>query len=162
MNKRSMAEWAALAEVIGAAAVVVSLLFVAFNIKQNTAAIEASTWESFLDRSERINLLLAESGELAQIVERGEADPDQLTPSENFRFRHVARLRFGAWEAVFNHYSIGRLDATNWQLWNDFYMDLLDHPGYRHVWSEIGHWYDPEFQAILQADYMREKSLGSE
>jgi len=154
MNKRSMTDWAALAEVIGAVAVVISLLFVAYSIKQNTAAIEASTWESFLDRSERINLLIAESGELAQIVERGQADLDQLTSNENFRFRRFAGARFGAWEAVYNHFAVGQLDAATWEIWHRFYLDLLDYPGYRRVWSEIAHWYDPNFQAILQAEYM--------
>jgi len=41
MKKLDLTDWAAAAEIVGTVAVVVSLLFVGMNIKQNTAAVQA-------------------------------------------------------------------------------------------------------------------------
>lgn len=154
MRRRSVKEWAAIAEIVGGVAVIISLLFVALSIRQNTQAIEATTWESFLDRSERINLAIAGSDDLARIIQEGESDPGQLTGEDYFRFSHAARIRFGAWEAIFNHYQVGRLSANSWEVWNAFYLDLLDHPGYRQVWLEIEQWYDPKFRLMMRSQYL--------
>jgi hypothetical protein len=144
-----------MAEIFGGIGVIFSLLFVALSIKQNTEAIRATTWETFLDRSERINVSIAESSDLARIVRLGESDPSLLDPDEYFRFSHFARMRFGAWEAVHNHYAVGRIDLHTWNIWNSFYLDLLDSPGYRRVWKDIEQWYEPEFRSILQDKYLR-------
>lgn len=153
MSKPGLAGWAAISEIIAAIAVVVSLFFVAFSIKQNTEALEAATWERFLDRTERANQVLVDNPDLARIVRIGESDPDALDDDDRIRFTHYARMRFGAWESVYHHYDVGRIDTAKWRLWNEFYKHRLDSAGYRRAWAEVQNGYDPEFRAILAREY---------
>ena len=47
MRKLNLTEWAAVAEIMGTIAVVLSLLFVVYSVKQNTAVMQASN-DNFL------------------------------------------------------------------------------------------------------------------
>lgn len=154
MKNRSLQDWGVIAEIVAAIAVVLSLLFVAFTIKQNTAALQVAAWERILDRAEQSGQMLAESADLARIVFVGESDPDALTAEEYFRFRHFAGMRFGAWESVYGHYELGRIDLRTWELWHAYYLEILDSPGYRRVWLEVRQGYDPYFSEILQSTYL--------
>ena len=58
MKKANLSNWAAISETVGAIAVVVSLLFVAYSINQNTAALTLAGSERFLDRSQRANEMI--------------------------------------------------------------------------------------------------------
>jgi hypothetical protein len=42
MRKLNLTEWAAVSEIIGTVAIVISLLFVAYSVNQNTAVMQAS------------------------------------------------------------------------------------------------------------------------
>ncbi len=154
MKKLKLQEWGVIAEISGAVAVVLSLLFVAFSINQNTDALRVEAWERILDRSELSSQMLAESADLARIVATGQSDPDALTAEEYFRFRHFAGMRFGAWESVFGHYVLGRIDSRTWGLWHVYYIGVLNFPGYRKVWLETQGGFDPQFREILQTDYL--------
>jgi len=58
MKKANLSNWAAISEIVGAIAVVVSLLFVAYSINQNTTALTLAGSERFLDRSQRANEMI--------------------------------------------------------------------------------------------------------
>jgi len=154
VKNRNLNDWAVIAEIVGGIAVVLSLIFVAFSIKQNTDALEVAAWERILDRAEGSSQMLVESADLVRIVVVGESDPNALTAEEYFRFRHFAGMRFGAWESVYGHYELGRIDARTWELWNGYYQDILNLPGYRKVWLEIRQGFDPHFNEILQTEYL--------
>ena len=158
MKNWNLREWGVIAEIAGAVAVVLSLLFVAFGINQNTNALTGEAWERILDRAELTSQMLVESADLARIVVAGESDPDALTPEEYFRFRHFAGMRFGAWESVYGHHELGRIDLKTWGLWHEYYIEELNFPGYRRVWLETQGGYDPQFREILQTDYLEKGS----
>ena len=49
MKRLSLSEWSSIAEIVGAIAVVISLLFVTFSINKNTAMLETDAEREFLD-----------------------------------------------------------------------------------------------------------------
>ena len=154
MKNWNLRDWGVFAEIVGAIAVVLSLLFVAFSINRNTNELRGAAWERMLDRAEMTSQMVVESADLARIVVAGESDPDALTPEEYFRFRHFAGIRFGAWESVFGHHQLGRINSRTWGLWHEYNIEVLNLPGYRKVWLEVQAVYDPEFREILQRDYL--------
>ena len=70
---------ASLAEIIGAIAVVVSLFYVASQIRQNTTAIKSATAQSVHEHYASWYHLLAGDGELSQIVVNGLKDYTSLS-----------------------------------------------------------------------------------
>ena len=88
-----LSEWASIAEIVGAVAVVASLAYVALQIDQNTLAIEASTRIGRLDYGrQQSELLITEPG-LANLVLAAEKSADDLTEEEQLRFYEFTTWR---------------------------------------------------------------------
>jgi hypothetical protein len=85
MKKPTLTEFAQIAEVMAAVAVVVSLLYVAQQVQENTSQIEAASLESGADFIRAINDLMA-TDESAALVLKGLNDFGELTPIEKARF----------------------------------------------------------------------------
>ena len=75
-------EYALIAEIISGIAIIISLIFVGIQIKRNTKATQASTFQNIADLD--INLLLnfGNSKELAQLISTFRENPDALTQEE--------------------------------------------------------------------------------
>jgi hypothetical protein len=151
MKKTNLLKWTAISEIVGAIAVVISLIFVVYSINQNTAALRLAGWEKFLDRTQRANEMIAESPDLAAIVIAGETNPEALSPEEYRRFTNYARMRFGGWEAIYTYHREGAIDSDTWNLWDSFYLDRFNLPGYWQVWRDIGSGYDKDFKTLLDS-----------
>ena len=74
-ERRGLDTVAAWAEIVGAVAVVVSLLYVGNEVRRNTTATQAATYQEVVNASNEYLLALASDSALAEIVGRAEADP---------------------------------------------------------------------------------------
>ena len=62
MAKKQLSDWAAIAEIIGAVAIVFSLLYVGFEIQRNTKVGLASNRQEIAARAQELALYSAETG----------------------------------------------------------------------------------------------------
>jgi hypothetical protein len=93
-------EYALIAEIISAIAVMISLIFVGFQIRGNTKATQASTFHEITALDIQLLLSFANSKESASIISNFRANPDSLSEEEynqGFYFfaaevRHVENL----------------------------------------------------------------------
>jgi hypothetical protein len=69
MRKLSLSEWASAAEIVGAFAVVVSLVFVIASVDRNTAAITAQVGDASYEAIRELNLNLLNNPEFSAQVE---------------------------------------------------------------------------------------------
>jgi hypothetical protein len=121
----TLSELGALGEVIGAVAVVASLVYLAIQIRQNTQAMEASrrlalaqTYQMRADALQEMLVHAAESEHIGPIITKlttlgypeDLASLDALTPVERGRFRqwHIAQQTH--WDNMFYQYQQGYLD----------------------------------------------------
>lgn len=113
-----------LGEFIGAVGVVVSLIYLALQLRQNTSSVRAASFNSMVQNSIRLLEHGFADSEFATFLDRAEADPDSLTAAE--------RLRWDSYmTAVFRHYGnlvyqdrVGALDS---QMWESYRRDLKEH-----------------------------------
>ena len=82
----SLNDLANLGQVIGALAVVISLIYVAFQIRQNTAAIRSATAQSVHEHFAGWYNAFACDGSLSQIAINGLKDYGSLSETEKARF----------------------------------------------------------------------------
>jgi len=101
-------DWGAIGEVIGAAAVVVSLIYLAIQIRQNTKQIQQSIRSNRLSALERdiaagnrIRELLVVNPDLLDVFSRGAADPDTLDQQERARFGMLLRMMFSEFHGAY-------------------------------------------------------------
>ena len=86
MRILSLSEWAAIGEIIGTVAVVISLLFVVFSLNQNTAAIHGSTENIIFEMHADLTNQFMLDPTLAEILVKMRGDSPQLSAIEAVRW----------------------------------------------------------------------------
>jgi hypothetical protein len=83
----TLEQWALVAEIVAAVAVIASLLFLAVEVRRNTAEAKRTNWESAIDRFKALWSRTSRD-DLAEIIERGRKDYAGLSGSEKIVFGH--------------------------------------------------------------------------
>lgn len=123
----------AVADVLGATAVVASLLYVAAQIRQSTRQSRLSALQDMVNELGSALQAQAQNRELATIVLRGLKDLNELDAVEKVQFlshiSHILRL----YEAVYFHRLEGTLDERVWKGFEAAIADVVSYPGMRAV-----------------------------
>ena len=136
---------AALAEVIGAIAVVVSLIYVGYQVKQNTIAIRTQVHETIVGHVLEAEGTLLHNADLAEIIVKARLHPESLAPDEQIRAETYFTHEFVNWESAFLHNKNGFVEDEMWRRWDMSSRPDRDSPGVYEYWTEHRHWYDEEF-----------------
>ena len=92
---------------LGSVAVVASLLFVGFQIRQNTKATQAASHHAVSEALNRLNILWAQNGEITRIWLSGLSDRRALTPDERWRFDSMVRAYLHVCETMYTQADLG-------------------------------------------------------
>ncbi len=112
MNQK-LSEWASIAEVVSAVAVVVSLLYVGYQISENTSEARAANRQQLVSRAHSAVTAVATSPELAGIVAKvGEGST--LTSAELSQYGYLVRGVLYDVQEAFLLYQEGRLTEDYW------------------------------------------------
>ena len=132
-----LSEWAHIAEITSAIAVVISLIYIGLEINQNTVAVNANTHQSMIDYGREQSEILLTNEALADLVEKAEIHPEALTARERSQFYEFTSWRLATWEGVFMNHEHGLVDEEVWRGWDGYYRLLtLDKPGYAAFWRD--------------------------
>jgi|ERR1700741_302399 len=142
----SLEQASLISQIVSAIAVVASLIFVGFQMLQNTKAVKAST-----SQAHSANYLQAVSGivanaEMAHIWRLGLADLDGRTEDERVRFFAFASALFRFYEASRIQWLRGQLDTEHWHTIEQQVISLASQPGIKAWWRLRCRWHSAEFQ----------------
>jgi hypothetical protein len=113
MNTK-LAEWAAVGELIGAVAIVLSLVFVGLEIRGNTQATQAATFQEHMGYEIQILSDVAADPELMRAFNTAWDDIDSLTDSERTRRQAMTLATMRLWEGFYLQYLSGTLSDEGW------------------------------------------------
>jgi hypothetical protein len=139
---------AQLGEFIGGMFVVLSLVYLAYQVRQNTRSMRADNYSRVLDRLSTLQSRTAGDRELSYILSVGAEDPGRLTRGERVRFAWALYEMFGAAEFVFHQHREGTLPAAVWPRWDATICWWLSHPGMRAWWTSKPAPMTAEFEAF--------------
>lgn len=108
----SIMELGALGEFVGAFAVVMSLLYVGFQVRQNTRSVNAEMVQSQVDKTNRVSALLIEQPLLADALIRARDGVD-LTSSDEMRIRIFYSMALRNFEAFLSAERLGVLSEQD-------------------------------------------------
>ena len=97
----------ALGELVGALAVVLTLIYLGRQVRQASEEAQRNRFGNLNDEISRVADSWGSEDALSDIVFRGLQDPLSLTPHEAFRFNSSVFRMFKAWESVFQYASEG-------------------------------------------------------
>ena len=154
MRKWTLQDWAAIAEIVGTVAVVVSLLFVVHGLNQNTKVLQVANLNQIYDRSDSLNGDIAASPELASFYVREVFGVDGLGPEES-QFAIVMRRELNQWEQFWYWNRDGVIDNDVWEDWDAYYAEHLSDNFSKELWSGIRSYYHPDFSSHVDHIYER-------
>jgi hypothetical protein len=131
-------EWAAvsaISDVLGVALVAPSLVYLALQVRQNTAQMRASAAHQYLDTSKDLNLALIENKELASVYRRGVGDFMALDEDEKTQFVFYVGHYYQAFATIYDLWTDKTLPDSAWRLIKKHIIAMQALPGMRHVWD---------------------------
>ena len=141
----------AIGEIMAAAGVIGSLIFVGWQMLQNTNALHTATSHSHMEIYTSLSMSIAENRELATLWSSGLADFSSLDDVDRVRFLSVASSVFQYYETSYVQHSKGNLDD---ELWNNIEKQLRDMtatPGVVSWWELRRHWYSVRFSSLVES-----------
>ncbi len=135
----TLAQISDVSQAVAAVAVVLSLIALILETRQNTKMMRATAvWDSQMSFVS-INEALAEGGVLSDLAFRVFTAPESLSPYERHLWHRYMRAVFQRVEAQFALYQGGILDAEVWELRRNYTKSLLLNPLVAEIWRlEMG------------------------
>ena len=170
----SIQEWAALAEIIGAVAVVASLIYLAVQIRQNTHQIsmslksmELAAFERNVESGIRIREIFILNPEILELYALGGESYADLDEGDKLRFDMVLRNVFSALQGAYVRQQTFGNDPTNFAGSERTLDRLIKSPGIRDWLSQNNPDWRPQFAALVQQrvhlfEEMAEKASAAE
>ena len=147
----TLEEWAFIAQIVSAIAVVASLVFVGFQLRHATAAIRATSSQAHSSLYTDLVQSIIDNADFARIWSSGIADPKALSQEEWVRFVAYASALFRLYESSRVQWLNGRLDEEHWHTIERQAADFGHLPGLQAAWKLRANWYSAEFRAWFEA-----------
>ena len=143
----------AISETLAAIGVIVSLLYLAKQIRisshqteQNSNVVRGTAYQQFRQQVNAVQALRVSDPTLTEIWIKGSQDFTSLTEVEQHRLGGLYFMMTGNWESLFYLRESGVFDE---RMGADRKM-VLESPGYRHWWSNRRNAYSKEFRDHIE------------
>ncbi len=151
----------AVGEFIGGVAVLVTLIYLAVQIKQNTNVHASLIRQNFYDATQQMMLHAVESTEFMELFNRAWSTNDSLSSSEQMQiWRHMQAIFMG-YQGFFEQYKSGALPEKDWALMRKILTTfwLADGKGKNEAWELMsrGRFFNEDF--LEEIDSLKEGAM---
>ena len=136
-------------QTISAIAVVLSLIYVGLQIKQNTTATQTASSQAYISDILDIGGIINSSPNLADVLHKGARGLSSLEGGDLIRFMSYTDIVFITYQSLHLQWQKGTLDKTLLDIQKQINAGLLQHEGHQDWWKLRRHWFNPEFQNYI-------------
>ncbi len=142
-----MMELGAIGELVGGVAVVVTLGYLAVQIRQNTKSTRYLATQNLVAGQAEANFLFATHEDLAAIIQAGVVDNalEGMTPQDQFRFSSFMLGIYTQVDYAYHQYLDGQLDERYWRRWEQEIPLFLGSSGLAAWWARDKSRFSAEF-----------------
>ena len=137
---------AALGEIIGAVAVVISVIYLAIQIRKQTEEARLAATRDLAFHSQENFQQLVQDAELLKIYRQGIADYDSLPDDDRLRLSIFFANLFRVAELQYLHGLRGKSDSVHFESMDIGLLEGLTFPGIRRWWELSHDMFDEGFQ----------------
>jgi hypothetical protein len=137
-------------EIIGAVAVIVSLIYVGIQIKENSRAVRSATANETTNAISTWYASVGSDPRSSHIFYTGMRDPDLFSPEEWLQFVFLTHGLMLKYQTAFYLTREGTLDIDISQTITSTLSGTRETPGFLRYWEERGTVFDPEFRAYVE------------
>jgi hypothetical protein len=135
---------------VGGVAVVVTLLYLAAQIRHNTRSTKTQSWQAAVAAVSEWSREIGRDPESTRILQSGSADFDALSDLERAQFNLLMNSFLRNCENIHYQFINGSIDGSTWSGWAQRTLSILDAPGARAWWATTSAAYSPEFQRFVR------------
>ena len=146
----TLEQWAFVAQIVSALAVIASLVFVGFQLRHATAAIRSTSSQAHSSLYTDLVQSIIDNADFARTWSVGLTDPKALAEHEWVQFVAYASALFRLYETSRVQWLNGRLDEEHWHTIERQAADFGHLPGLQIAWKLRGHWFSAEFRAWFE------------
>jgi hypothetical protein len=139
-----------IAEVIGVIAVVVSLVYLSVQIRQNTKVAKAATRQAIAESTEKLGDDLISNGEIAEIFVK-HLSGEELSAVENLRLQARCYRDMQHWENIHYQFNEGLVSRDQWVGFRKNLVSLLAIDAYRDYWEHESDHYSDAFKDEIES-----------
>jgi|GEM_PF-463022 len=107
-----------LGQLISTIAVIISLIFVALQMRHNTKTLRIQNYSRTLDRMSAMQANMSRDENFMFIVSKGVLDPSELTSKQRIQFTWALYEMFGAFEFLYHQRERDALPDEVWERWS--------------------------------------------
>ena len=143
-----------LGEFVSAVAVVVSLVYLAIQIRHNTHAVRMSAFHAVTDSFNQLNAAIAQDPELAHICRLGRENLSSLDEDERVRFDFFMLAVFRVFETLYFQTKQRTAEPALWAAEMNSMAVIIGHPGQREWWDSNPLSFTPEFRRFVAREIL--------
>ena len=146
----------AISGILAAIAVVLTVVYLAIQIRKNTLATYSQTHYLTTAALAETGATIASSSELSRVYRIGLSTPDQLDEEEYFRFALIGTSQFRSFENLFFQYRAGLVSEDFWSGHRENILWFFHRPGMLIWWKEKRLAFSKGFRDFLESSKMAE------
>ena len=155
MKRKKLRDLALIAEVVSGIAIILTLAFLAFEMRDNTNASQAQTYQILMAELNNYRSMLGEPGMATIIEKRRDEGWDGLSRVEKRRLRVTALINWGIYESAFFANQRGILGQSEWTRFEAAICRRFGNS--KHLWAPEGFTPMNELLTSEFADYVVEQ-----
>ena len=145
----------AIGEIVGAIAVVATLLYLSAQIRQANRATRSESIQEATTAFNEINGWVVNDEQLARIFLVGSRDIDELSEEENVRFAFFLLSTFHVFETIFLQNRFGTIDPSIWESEMGSLKYLIAKPGVTAWWNANPLSFSSDFRKFVSHEIQR-------
>lgn len=141
---------ARIAEIVSSVAVVVSLIYVGMQVRQNTRALRATTYNAVTANSLAILSPMYAHPEFTEFLARVQSDPEAARPAETLRFHITMLSAFRHWDNLHYQFRNGMLEPEMWNSYDRTLTSWLASPAWCNWFKHNASFFSDSLQALVR------------
>lgn len=139
-----------IASVAGAVGVIISIIFLIYEVRHNARAIEGATVQSLMSHEQEVFSILSENAEL---MTKGGADPASLTEVEVYRYERGVGTHMSLIYSAHMQLKRGLVEDEVWDVYVDALKRNMQAVGFAGAWSHIAIGYPKSFRDSISEKF---------
>jgi hypothetical protein len=149
MARLKLSDIGSIAEAIAAVGVILSLVYVAVQIRQNTQAIRAASYQGVAGGITDFLTILVEDEGFVKIYIQALEDPSKLTPVEKLRFENYIAHFFTKVDVAVDLYKRGMIDDKAMIPYTRYVLYILDQPYVMKYWESAQQFFSNDLRLYI-------------
>lgn len=145
---RKIENWMNVAASVG---VLIGILFLALEIRQNTEMMRSQTRDSITEKQMMFSEWVTTEPEMAAALVAAGGGPEAMTPDQRVMYAYFLAGVWREWENSYYQFEQGLFDEQEFMPRMERWRSQMQSPAARAQWQTSRAWYAPNFRARVDA-----------